>query len=198
MINTPFHDSLFLTNWETFKFLVSEFKQIKAKLYNEKRRKNIPVCSIPAFKALQKISESIQKVLNGRRMKDEKALELFKNAIRKVNSLIRTLRRFGRIQLVITLEKLEQTLVSLLPSDTTVQLELFDVEQYEVAPEKYLLASFRRWRRDAIYREIGRIREAVCAEAERYEQNKIARLRQYREGFSKGVQILQPSFALKS
>lgn len=126
-------------------------------------------------------------------MKDDKALELFKSAIRKVNSLIRTLHNYGRIQLAIALEKLEQTLVLLLPSDTIVQLELFDIEQYETPAEKVLFAGFRQWKRDAIYRQMRRIREAVCADADRYEQNKIERLRQYCQSHAQGMQIVQNS-----
>ena len=195
---TPFCDSLMLNNRDVFKALVTDIKDLKYQLKNEQRRVHSPSGAFTAYRLIKKIADPIVKVFNGRKISDQQALNLFTIAIRKVNLTVRELACFGRVALIKTLKKLEQTLVSLLPENIPVQLELFEVEEFETGiKERLTFQGFRKWKREASYRETHAIREEICKQAYEDEQNKIERLRNSLKGFTRrSLIVVQQSLKL--
>ncbi|MEM8723363.1 MAG: hypothetical protein AAGE84_29440 [Cyanobacteria bacterium P01_G01_bin.39] len=162
MRNTSFINSLMIDNFDIFKEIVADLKDLKAKLYNDNRRVHKPVCTYTAYEGLKGITADIQRIWNGRKIRDEKALELFETAIRKIHLLLQELRFFERKRLIAVLEDLLQKLVSLLPSYSVVQLELFAPEQFETAKEdRITLPDFKYWKWSALHRERQRVRESM-------------------------------------
>lgn len=197
MTTTPFQDTLMIDNWDVFKSLVADLKQLKATLKNESRRRNRPVCSYMAYDLIKKIADPIVRVMNGRRISENRALELFGVAIRKVNLLVREMLDYGRRELAQSLQDIEQKLLSLLPLNAYVQLELFEPERYDTGKKKPLtFICFDRWKREALIQRNRRIHQAICDQADRYEQKQLNRVNKAQEYAVKAIQIVKQSFSV--
>lgn len=168
MNTTSFITSLNTDKVDIFRAIIIDFKKLN--------RVENPHDST-AYQALNTVAEAIQKVWNGKQIKDKPALKLFTTAIRKLNLLIRQLRDLGHDTKTL-LEPLEQKLFALLPDNISIQLELFEVESFETGNKESLFSpSFRRWRREILYRDMQRIRDIICRKAYQGEQKKLERLR---------------------
>ena len=136
MIYSTFRDCLMVDNFDTFRDSINEINDLKDTLKTQKRRVSPPVHTYMAYRLIKQIAEPLVRIFNSRRYSQETILNKFSYALQKLDLLVRKLLDYGSHQLAEQLSKLYQTLFELLPSNTVIQHQLFDSEQYETDSKK--------------------------------------------------------------
>lgn len=155
MIN-PFRDRLLTRHFDYFRNLITEVDDLKADLKKQSRRVKPPLSAIMSYRAMMPIASLLNKVFNGKRHAEQTSLDLYREALNKLQVLARELRQFDWerdcVSLAKTLQHICNRLFVLLPTDTAVQLELFNSDRYQSDSNKkpVALAGFQQWLQDYV------------------------------------------------
>jgi len=107
----------------------------------------------PAYKAIfgyetaKKITASIQRILRSTKKNcSDNCIEIFKDIVIKLNVLSAKLEPVKHLSVAVRVRRLLELAVSLLPKGVGVQLELFDIERYEIKrTNKLVFKCFTKW-----------------------------------------------------
>lgn len=138
-------------HFDYFRGLVDEINAIKSDLKTAHRRVSPPMGTYTAYKMIKQIALPINRVFKSKKYTQERSIEMFSYALKKLDLLIRELAFYDRDKLVASLQHFYNKLFILLPQNTAIQHELFDAEYYHNDNKKApVYRGFAKWLQDYI------------------------------------------------